>query len=544
MRRFTAILTVLVFIMMTAMSATCSFAVTQSDETDPTVYTYHRDGSGAPDGSSEQGDSQNSGGYDSTDPAEPDDQNSDSDDDTDSDDSDTASVPSAPVDTSWFDYKNPKKTYKIKNEAQLRGLASLVNEEQYAWKPNHTEDFSNTKFILVNDISLSGDWEPIGHGSSNSFKGTFDGEGHTIKGLNVKKGHDYSGLFGYLKGAVSNLNVEGSVNSLNSCTGAIAGRIDTEASVTGCSTHVSVNGRDKTGGIVGESKGGTIELCKSHGDVSGTYKIGGIVGENFGGKVIQCGNSSEIKSTTRNIGIYGTGGVAGRSVSDGSVVRECYNTGSITSATEGTGGVVGFSNAKGARIISSYNSGNIVIKAPSHGNKKSKSYAGGVVGIVCDNEVTVANCYNMGTCLGADVSGGVAGFYTDNDSMSPEANITNNFYVSSEYKYGIGECLNAGGTTIENCTSGISLGALKNASGRLRNKFRNDSSGIYGNSGYPVLRWQDKLSEEDKEYLEGVSIDVQKRLDEYMAKHVDSIMIGEFVINIFNTTNLLQDYFD
>ena len=52
------------------------------------------------------------------------------------------------------------------------------------------------------------------------------------------------------------------------------------------------------------------------------------------------------------------------------------------------------------------------------------------------------------------------------------------------------------------------------------------------------------LSEEDKEYLEGVSIDVQKRLDEYMAKHVDSIMIGEFVINIFNTTNLLQDYFD
>ena len=233
MRRFTAILTVLVFIMMTAMSATCSFAVTQSDETDPTVYTYHRDGSGAPDGSSEQGDSQNSGGYDSTDPAEPDDQNSDSDDDTDSDDSDTASVPSAPVDTSWFDYKNPKKTYKIKNEAQLRGLASLVNEEQYAWKPNHTEDFSNTKFILVNDISLSGDWEPIGHGSSNSFKGTFDGEGHTIKGLNVKKGHDYSGLFGYLKGAVSNLNVEGSVNSSNSCTGAIAGRIDTEASVTG-----------------------------------------------------------------------------------------------------------------------------------------------------------------------------------------------------------------------------------------------------------------------------------------------------------------------
>lgn len=530
MRRLTAILTGLMLIIITTVSGTAVYAVNQSDNTDPTVYTYHRNNDNEQTPESDEQDA--TGATESTEAGST---------DNSGDEEDIPTPSKSKVDTSWFDYKNKKKTYTIKTEAQLRGLASLVNEKQAAWKPNHTENFRNTKFVLANDIKLSGPWAPIGHGSSYSFQGTFDGNNHTISGLKIGTGYDYSGFFGYLKGSVVNLNVEGKVASNNPCTGTIAGRIDASATITGCTTHATVTGKDKTGGIVGESKGGTVELCKNRGKVNGTYKVGGVVGENFGGKIIKSGNSAEIKSTTRNLGIYGTGGVAGRAVSDGSVVRECYNTGSIISETEGTGGVVGFANARGSRIVSSYNTGNIVVKAAEEGKKKSKAYSGGVAGIVCDNEVIIANCYNIGTSLGADVSGGVVGYYTDKNNQPPKLHITNNYFVNSQYKWGIGIINDSQGATIEDCAVGISLGALKNASGRLSSKFRNDSSGIYGNAGYPVLRWQDKLSEDDKEYLKGISVDAQKRLDNYMTKHVDSLMVGEIIINIFNTTNLLQN---
>lgn len=74
-------------------------------------------------------------------------------------------------------------------------------------------------FILMNDIDLSGvtDWTPIGCATGNyyskMFCGTFDGQGHTISGLNITRtGYGQNsviGLFGYLNGAtIKNLKLD------------------------------------------------------------------------------------------------------------------------------------------------------------------------------------------------------------------------------------------------------------------------------------------------------------------------------------------------
>lgn len=447
------------------------------------------------------------------------------------------------VDVSWFDYNNPKKSYTINNEAQLRGLASLVNKKQSSWKPNRYESFEGVEFKLTNDIKLKYGWTPIGHSEDVCFKGTFDGDGHTISGLDVTSGNEYSGLFGYLGGTVKNLSVEGEVTSSTSWTGAIVGKMGISGSIISCTANATVIGKDKTGGIIGENRGGIVNGCVNHGKVRGTYKVGGIVGENFGGKVTECGNYANVVSTTRNIGIYGTGGIAGRSISTGSVVGKSFNKGDITSATEGTGGVVGYCNAQGARVSSCYNTGNIVEHKAKYGKKTSLAYVGGVIGIVGDSAVKVLNNYNNGTGIGGNFNGGVIGYYQGTTTLSEDGNIKNNYYLNTDFRYGIGKYIRGRGANIDNVITGISSSTLNSYTYKLSSNFMQDSSGLYGNGGAPVLRWQQPISEEEKEYISGVSLKAQKRLDKYMNSHSKTLKVGQLVIDIFNTTNLLSDVF-
>lgn len=450
-------------------------------------------------------------------------------------------VPVTPVDTSWFDYTNVKKSYDITTEAQLRGLASLVNEEQAFWKPNHTEDFEGVEFILKKDLTLNNRWTPIGPSSAFSFKGTFDGNGHTIRNLIVYPDYEYVGFFGYLSGEVKDLNLDGTIVSHYPCTGSVAGKLDQKGAIRDCTSTVTVQGMEKTGGIVGENRGGAVENCSSRGTITGTFNVGGVCGENFGGIIRRSSNYGEVFSSERNIGTYGTGGIAGRSVGASSEIAECFNKGKVTSATEGTGGITGYTNAAGAKVTDSYNTADLNVKDPESGNRKTKSYLGGIVGIVGIGGVHVENCYNMGHSHGADVSGGILGSYYDDNAVRVSKNTVNNYYIISDYKYGIGQNTDGNGANIQNCASGISLGSLSSYAPKLSSRYMKDASGLYGNGGNPVLRWQRPISEEDRDYVEGISISAQKRLDEYMQKHTDSIMAGQVILDIFNTTNLLSD---
>ena len=230
--------------------------------------------------------------------------------------------------------------YQIYTADDLKEFADIVNGTHAEGINQNTS--ANAK--LMNDIDLSsvcseenGTWTPIGNSSSNSYRGTFNGAGHTISGLYIDSSdNDYQGLFGYLStdggniGTVKDLSVSGSVSG-DWYVGGVVGR-NFSGTVTGCTFSGSVSGNIYVGGVVGYN-GGTVENCYNTGSVSGN-SVGGVVGYNSG-TVENCYNTGSVSGeTTVNVG-----GVVGYNHSDGSVTNS-YNTGAVSGGEE-VGGVVG-----------------------------------------------------------------------------------------------------------------------------------------------------------------------------------------------------------
>ena len=373
-------------------------------------------------------------------------------------------------DTDWFDYNDPKRIYEISNEAELIGLCSLVNEEQIdTWKPNRVEYFEGVTIKLIDDIELTQPWIPIGIDESICFKGQFDGNGHTISGLEIKSSYGDSGLFGFLPGNVRNLTVEGENASYDSNCGSIAGTLTKTGRIENCKSTVNINGYDKCGGIVGNNEGGTVDDCSNSGIVSGTYKIGGIVGENWGGTISDCTNYGTVKSTRRGVATYGTGGISGRSVSQDAKIINCENRGDILSNTEATGGIAGFINGIGSTINNCHNIGNISIKVKSSDKTITTAYVGGIAGIVGTNGVIIKNCNNAGSIQNPDISGGIIGRYRNTTEVVPaERYIRNNHYIYRSIESGIGSVDNDDDPYIDKASLGVSSAKMNNliSSGR------------------------------------------------------------------------------
>ena len=241
----------------------------------------------------------------------------------------------------------------------------------------------NLTVYLDNDIDLT----------DKDFKGipilcgTFEGNGHTITGVNITVDGSVQGLFRYISetGCVQNLTVYGSIFPEGSCktVGGIAG--SNAGTIKNCNFTGQVSGRDTIGGFVGvNTVKGVIENCLVDGSISGIHFVGGITGENYG-TVRECKNFSQINSTEKqnnvNISdisletITGTesartvtdiGGIAGTS---GGVIRSCENYSTIGYQHMGynIGGIAG--SQKGY-IVDCKNSGTI------YGRKE----VGGIVG--------------------------------------------------------------------------------------------------------------------------------------------------------------------
>ena len=127
-------------------------------------------------------------------------------------------------------------------------------------------------------------WTPIGWKTDDgkaTYSGTFDGNGHTVKGLYVKDVR-FAGLFGYAENAtIKNTAVDGYIsNSVdNNYSGGIAGYFSGGA-ITSCFNFCTVvNTTDGAGGIVGEiAQYGKITDCGNAGTISGSWSAGGITG--------------------------------------------------------------------------------------------------------------------------------------------------------------------------------------------------------------------------------------------------------------------------
>lgn len=145
----------------------------------------------------------------------------------------------------------------------------------------------SSNYVLAADITLTGQWTPLGTEAS-PFTGTFDGGGHSIKGLTVTASSDLdnSGLFGYAKGAtLKNVSIIGAKVDGDEHVGILLGNAK-QVNISGVMTSGIVTGRDHVGGIVGDASGSadngeftSISNCMSTAGVfSRTYQAGGIAG--------------------------------------------------------------------------------------------------------------------------------------------------------------------------------------------------------------------------------------------------------------------------
>ena len=239
-------------------------------------------------------------------------------------------------------------SYTVTSADGLMNVAELVNGGK-----------TDINITLDKNIDLTGKgWTPIGTSFDNSYKGTFDGGGHTITGLTVTTNDQFVGLFGYLNraGMVKNVVMEGIQITSNH--------------MFGC-----------TGGVVGYSWG-TIENCSVSGSVSGTICAGGVVGIQWEASITGCSSSATVK------GMVQVGGVAGETNS-GATMAACYATGNVTIEIDPInnilgGGLVGF-NA-GSSVLACYATGNVTSTGSSTGNV----HIGGLFG---DSYTTVTACY-------------------------------------------------------------------------------------------------------------------------------------------------------
>lgn len=171
-------------------------------------------------------------------------------------------------------------------------------------------------YVLAADITLTGQWTPLGTEAS-PFTGTFDGGGHSIKGLTVTASRDLdnSGLFGYAKGAtLKNVSIIGAKVDGDEHVGILLGNAK-QVNISGVMTSGIVTGRDHVGGIVGDASGSAdngeftyISNCMSTAGVfSRSYQAGGIAGIVNAGNIDKC---FFYGSATAEEGFAGAGGIS------------------------------------------------------------------------------------------------------------------------------------------------------------------------------------------------------------------------------------------
>ncbi len=163
--------------------------------------------------------------------------------------------------------------YIIKNADDLLSLARHVNAGL---------DYSGACFRQTSDIDLSSvrNWIPIGDGAGMAFNGSYDGGGHVIRGLRIRKTKlmeergENPALFGRLGGRVCNLGIEsGSVRGIDYAA-AFAASGGSGAVIANCWNRADVHAFEASAGIA-VNFSGTIACCVNFGRISKEFSLYG-----------------------------------------------------------------------------------------------------------------------------------------------------------------------------------------------------------------------------------------------------------------------------
>lgn len=239
--------------------------------------------------------------------------------------------------------------FQIETAAQLAHFAKTVNEgEAYLYK----------YIVLTADIDLANkEWTPIGN-HSNPFKGNFNGDNHTVTGMQISGELDRVGLFGEctkhnVNSAIKNITVKDSVICGINFVGAIVGYAE-EINIENCrSIGNTINGKTDVGGICGKIGGysvGKVSQCYNSSKVTGRGRVGGIAG--MGGIAENCLNTGEIMIINKAYQSAGGGifGIFDDTTASASITAY-VNLGKV-SGGESFGGIVGSTDSKSTGHIS------------------------------------------------------------------------------------------------------------------------------------------------------------------------------------------------
>ncbi len=252
-------------------------------------------------------------------------------------------------------------------------------------------------------------WTPIGT-EDEQFKGTFNGNGHTISGIYINEEEgQYKGLFGVIEDStIENLTVSGSIIG-NNALGGIAGQTRGKTTINNCHNLCNISGVISIGGITGSIQNGNVIIsnCLNKGDLStsGSWaNLGGIVGTTNGENnkeitITNCYNEGIIKGEGTAVG-----GILGEEVDaeNNTLIENCYNKGYIKGG-ERTAGILG-SGQYYCTVKGCYNEGNI----------EAGGQSGGIVGkigyrISEENKILIEDCYNIADVNGDARIGGIIG---------------------------------------------------------------------------------------------------------------------------------------
>ena len=339
----------------------------------------------------------------------------------------TANNWSTTPDTSW--YSSGTTEYTFTTAAELAGLYVLLQDEDF----EYFEDFSGVTIKLGNDIVLNdvsgenwtdsaSEWHSMsGESATNTFAGTFDGDGHSIIGLYSTDG----GLFANVNGAtIQNLKIDSAViNTTNNQVGAVVGSANTSSAITGCEVKNSaIAGRTDVGGVAGSSQQATITACQViNTEISGTSSIGGISGTS--GVINNC--SVDVECTVSG-GTY-VGGITGDIKKS---ITGCTNSATV-SGDNCLGGIAGlYSGGTSVELTECTNNGSV--------GGDDANFVGGILGSTTSHGLTISECVNNATVSGDTNVAGIAGM----------------IYTS---------------TTIEDCESNGSVDGQKNVAGVVGN---------------------------------------------------------------------------
>ena len=226
------------------------------------------------------------------------------------------------LNVSYFAGKNGDN-YLLSNEQTLRNFAVLCNSSEY-------QAFS---YELTSDIALTRAFPDI-----PVFRGTFNGNNHTITGLDKEEIDRDVGFFSVLEGAnVSGLFIKGgSIRSVSETArmGTFAGSADENTTLTNCFSTAELKGAaNYVGGLVGVNEG-KITGSFFAGKITGATNAGGIIGS-------LSGSEAEIKNSfvsARITAVQRTGGISAET--DGGTIESCYVNGRLDGGSTLGGGIV------------------------------------------------------------------------------------------------------------------------------------------------------------------------------------------------------------